>query len=103
MRRLNQCVIALACALMFLPTASAATVSPLGDRFVGILGSAAVGAGHRLLRSPVVYSPAVEELASRAFEIEDDLYEVHRITRTLRDSRRLLRAKRSGVTASFST
>ena len=27
-----------------------------------------------------------------AFEIEDDLYEVHRITRTLRDSRRLLRA-----------
>ena len=37
----------------------------LHDRFVGILGTAAVGAGHRLLRSPVVYSPAVEELASR--------------------------------------
>ena len=31
-----------------------------------------------------------------AFEIEDDLYEVHRITRTLRDSRRLLRANRVG-------
>jgi len=31
-----------------------------------------------------------------AFEIEDDLYEVHRITRTLRDSRRLLRAHRVG-------
>lgn len=31
-----------------------------------------------------------------AFEIDDDLYEVHRITRTLRDSRRLLRAGRVG-------
>ena len=31
-----------------------------------------------------------------AFEIEDDLYEVHRITRTLRDSRRLLKAGRVG-------
>ena len=31
-----------------------------------------------------------------AFEIEDDLYEVHRITRTLRDSRRLLTAHRVG-------
>ena len=29
-----------------------------------------------------------------AFEIDDDLYEVHRITRTLRDSRRLLNAGR---------
>ncbi|MEL0330687.1 MAG: tetratricopeptide repeat protein [Candidatus Poseidoniales archaeon] len=31
-----------------------------------------------------------------AFEIDDDLYEVHRITRTLRDSRRLLAAGRVG-------
>ncbi|DAC46215.1 MAG TPA: hypothetical protein D7H92_06805, partial [Candidatus Poseidoniales archaeon] len=31
-----------------------------------------------------------------AFEIEDDLYEVHRITRTLRDSRRLLNFGRVG-------
>ena len=31
-----------------------------------------------------------------AFEIDDDLYEVHRITRTLRDSRRLLKAGRVG-------
>ena len=35
------------------------------DRLIGIRGSIAVGAGHRLLRSPVVYSPAIEELASR--------------------------------------
>ncbi len=31
-----------------------------------------------------------------AFEIEDDLYEVHRITRTLRDSRKLLKQGRVG-------
>ena len=31
-----------------------------------------------------------------AFEIDDDLYEVHRITRTLRDSRRLLKEGRTG-------
>jgi len=31
-----------------------------------------------------------------AFEIEDDLYEVHRITRSLRDSRKLLKAGRVG-------
>jgi len=32
-----------------------------------------------------------------AFEIDDDLYEVHRITRTLRDSRRLLKEGRTGI------
>jgi len=31
-----------------------------------------------------------------AFEIEDDLYEVHRITRSLRDSRKLLKSGRVG-------
>ena len=34
------------------------------DRLIGIHWSAAAGAGHRVFRSSVVYSPATEEFAS---------------------------------------
>ena len=80
---------------MFLPTASAATVSTSTTVSLESLGP--------LLLALVIayfvrrwFIPQQLKNLQVAFEIEDDLYEVHRITRTLRDSRRLLRAKRVG-------
>lgn len=82
-------------AAFFTPAASASTISTTYDAsFQSFL--------------PLILALAVAYLVRRwfipqqlknlqvAFEIDDDLYEVHRITRTLRDSRRLLKAGRVG-------
>ena len=88
-------VMLLAAAICLVPTASAATVSTSTDLSLNTLAP--------LLCALVIaffvrrwFIPQQLKNLQVAFEIEDDLYEVHRITRTLRDSRRLLRANRVG-------
>ena len=83
------------CALLAVPNVSAASVSTASDVSVEALAP--------LLCALVIaffvrrwFIPQQLKNLQVAFEIEDDLYEVHRITRTLRDSRRLLKAGRVG-------
>ena len=82
-------------ALSALPNASAASISTSGEVTPNTVAP--------LLLALVIayfvrrwFIPQQLKNLQVAFEIEDDLYEVHRITRTLRDSRRLLRAGRVG-------
>jgi len=82
-------------ALMFLPSVSAASISTSTE--VTLMSLAP------LLTALVLaffvrrwFIPQQLKNLQVAFEIDDDLYEVHRITRTLRDSRRLLTAGRVG-------
>ncbi|DAC21958.1 MAG TPA: hypothetical protein D7H91_03325, partial [Candidatus Poseidoniales archaeon] len=81
-------------AIFFAPLASAASISSYDTSFESFLP---------LILALVVayfvrrwFIPQQLKNLQVAFEIEEDLYEVHRITRTLRDSRRLLRAGRVG-------
>ncbi|MEL0265924.1 MAG: hypothetical protein VW945_00400, partial [Candidatus Poseidoniales archaeon] len=88
MGRLNQCVIALVSALVSIPTASAATVSTSTTVSLESVGPLLVA----LIIAYFVrrwFIPQQLKNLQVAFEIEDDLYEVHRINRTMRDSRLL--------------
>ena len=79
----------------FLPQVSAADVSTN----TGVSTTMLMPLGLALLLAFFVrrwFIPQQLKNLQVAFEIEDDLYEVHRITRTLRDSRRLLRVGRVG-------
>ena len=100
MRRLNQCVIALVCALMFSRRIGCHGLH-FNDRFVGILGP--------LLLALVIayfvrrwFIPQQLKNLQVAFEIEDDLTKCTVSLRTLRDSRRLYEPN-GWVTAFFST
>ena len=95
MRQLSPGLIAAALTLVALPTVSAATVSTTSDLTLNSLAPLLLA----LLIAYFVrrwFIPQQLKNLQVAFEIDEDLYEVHRITRTLRDSRRLLRAKRVG-------
>ena len=95
MRQLGPGLIAAALTLVALPTVSAATVSTTSDVTLNSLSPLLLA----LLIAYFVrrwFIPQQLKNLQVAFEIDEDLYEVHRITRTLRDSRRLLRAKRVG-------
>ena len=77
-------------AFLFIPTASAVSVTQTEGFSMGLLWP--------LLTSIFVavlvrrwFIPQQLKSLQVAFEIDDDLYEVHRITRTLKDSRRLLK------------
>ena len=95
MRQLGPGLIAAVLTLVALPTVSAATVSTTSDVSLNSLSPLLLA----LLIAYFVrrwFIPQQLKNLQVAFEIDEDLYEVHRITRTLRDSRRLLRAKRVG-------
>ena len=95
MRQLGPGIIAAALTLVALPPVSAATVSTTSDVTLNSLSPLLLA----LLIAYFVrrwFIPQQLKNLQVAFEIDEDLYEVHRITRTLRDSRRLLRAKRVG-------
>jgi len=83
-------------ALSWLPTsASASTVSSS----TGVTVDLVAPLGIALLVAFAIrrwFIPAQLKNLQVAFEIDNDLYEVHRITRTLRDSRRLLKEGRTG-------
>ena len=95
MSRLTGMGVLAAMAVLTLPTASAADVSTAS----GVSISSLTPLFLALMIAFFVrrwFIPQQLKNLQVAFEIDDDLYEVHRITRTLRDSRRLLRAGRVG-------
>ena len=82
--------------LMYAPFAAATTVSSS----TGVTLDLVAPLGLALVIAFMVrrwFIPQQLKNLQVAFEIDDDLYEVHRITKTLRDSRRLLREGRAGL------
>lgn len=95
MRSGNHIAVAVGLLALWLPTASAASVSSSK----GVNLDLVAPLGLALLVAFIVrkwFIPQQLKNLQVAFEIEDDLYEVHRITRTLRDSRKLLKQGRVG-------
>ncbi len=81
--------------LVWLPSVSASTVSSSTGVTADLVGPLVIA----LLVSFAIrrwFIPAQLKNLQVAFEIDNDLYEVHRITRTLRDSRKLLKEGRTG-------
>lgn len=95
MRSGHHIAVAIGLLLLCLPTTSAATVSSSQGLNMDLIGPLLLA----LLIAFFVrkwFIPQQLKNLQVAFEIEDDLYEVHRITRTLRDSRKLLKQGRVG-------
>ena len=95
MRRMQWLGIATIFAMFTLQTVAASSVSTQSELTVSSLTPLAIA----LVVAFFVrrwFIPQQLKNLQVAFEIEDDLYEVHRITRTLRDSRRLLNFGRVG-------
>ncbi|MCH1537245.1 MAG: hypothetical protein L7S48_02420, partial [Candidatus Poseidonia sp.] len=88
--RLRTLLLSAVAVLFLIPPASAATVSTSSSFSLALLTP--------LLLALIIayfvrrwFIPQQLKNLQVAFEIDDDLYEVHRITRTLRDARKLLR------------
>ncbi|MBL6748662.1 MAG: hypothetical protein ISP85_06725, partial [Candidatus Poseidonia sp.] len=89
-RRVKTLLLGVLISIIFIPLASAATVSTSGSFSLELMAP--------LILALVIayfvrrwFIPQQLKNLQVAFEIDDDLYEVHRITRTLRDARKLLR------------
>jgi hypothetical protein len=95
MRWRVQAIAAVLAMVLFMPEVSASTVSSSTGITVDLVAplGLALGIAFAIRRW---FIPAQLKNLQVAFEIDDDLYEVHRITRTLRDSRRLLKEGRTG-------
>ena len=96
MRRGTHGVVCLLGVVMLAPFAAATTVSSS----TGVTVDLVAPLGLALIIAFLVrrwFIPQQLKNLQVAFEIDDDLYEVHRITKTLRDSRRLLKEGRAGL------